>query len=46
MVQVGNLSKKITKRVYIKAIRDLKKVDTDTKEAAEKKFASVGLVSF
>lgn len=45
MAQVGNLSKKIAKRVYAKAIKDLRALHTNTKEAVEKLFASVNLVS-
>lgn len=46
MAQVGNQSKKIAKRVYAKAIKDLRTLHTNTKEAVEKLFASVNLVSF
>lgn len=44
MAQVGNLSKKIAKRVYAKAIKDLRALHTNTKEAVEKLFASVNLI--
>lgn len=44
MVQVGNQSKKIARRVYAKAINDLRNLHTNTKEAVEKLFASVNLI--
>lgn len=44
MAQVGNQSKKIAKRVYAKAIKDLRTLHTNTKEAVEKLFASVNLI--
>lgn len=44
MARVGTLSKTITRRVYSKAIKDLRNVHANTKEAVEKLLASVGLI--